>query len=342
MDLKSVQKLTYTINWIILLLVFGLAGFFFVCKATFLIWFSIPTALVYVIGFILIRKEKLDIYVRMVYFWLTLYMSITTICLGYKIGFHLYCLSMIPIIFYTEYMASKIGKRKINAFAVSGIIGFCYLASTGYAACIGPVYKVDNIIAGLFWVFNSVIVLFFLIVYSSIMLKMIGDYEGKLTAIALTDRLTSLNNRHFMVNKLEEAVKKDGEMFVSMADIDNFKGINDKYGHNAGDYVLKTVAKIMTDTLKDCVISRWGGEEFLVFSDGSAETKGLDLTEQLRKKIEEHNFTFEGNSIEVTITAGVAGFKKGLTVDEWIKEADDKLYYGKRNGKNRVVLKAEG
>ena len=64
MDLKSVQKLTYTINWIILLLVFGLAGFFFVCKATFLLWFSIPTALVYVIGFILIRKEKLDIYVR--------------------------------------------------------------------------------------------------------------------------------------------------------------------------------------------------------------------------------------------------------------------------------------
>ena len=102
-DLNRIRKFTYTINTVIMFLVIGLAGFFYLCKATVLIWFSIPTFLVYVIGYLVIAKDRLDIYVRLVYFWITLYMCVCTYCLGYKIGFHLYCLSMIPIIFYTEY-----------------------------------------------------------------------------------------------------------------------------------------------------------------------------------------------------------------------------------------------
>ena len=341
MDLKSIRKLTLTINSIILLLVFGLAGFFFLCKASFLIWFSIPTTIVYLIGYVLIFKDRLDIYVRLVYFWLTLYMSVSTICLGYKFGFHLYCLSMIPIIFYTEYMAEKLNRSKINAIAVSGIIVTCYLISTGYAAYIGPIYQTENGIAGVFWLFNSGIVLFFLIVYSIIMLRMVGSYEKKLTDIAHTDRLTGLYNRHFMMTKLEDSIAAGGEMFVAMLDIDNFKKINDTYGHNAGDYVLETLSKIMRASLDDSEISRWGGEEFLILSDGNAKADGLPKIESLRKSIEEHEFKFEDKEIIVTITAGIAGFHKELSVDQWVKKADDRLYFGKNNGKNRVIIKTD-
>ena len=137
MDLNRIRRFTYIINTVILLLVLGLAGFFVLCKATFLIWFSIPTLLIYVIGYILIARDRLDIYVRLVYFWITLYMCVCTFFLGYKIGFHLYCMSMIPIIFYTEYMADKLGRPRVNAFAVSGIIGICYLVCTGYAVLSG-------------------------------------------------------------------------------------------------------------------------------------------------------------------------------------------------------------
>ncbi len=122
MDVKNVRKLTLIINTLILFLVFGLAGFFYMCKATYLVWFSIPTALIYVLGYFIIFVDRLDIYVRLVYLWITFYMSLTTICLGYKMGFHLYCLSMIPIIFCTEYIAEQIGKKKINAFAVSAVV----------------------------------------------------------------------------------------------------------------------------------------------------------------------------------------------------------------------------
>ncbi|MBP5417950.1 MAG: GGDEF domain-containing protein [Clostridiales bacterium] len=339
MNLTNIRKLTVVINSIILFLVFGLAGFFFLCGAEFLVWFSIPTALVYIFGYYLIKKDRLDIYIRLVYSWLTLYMCVTTVFLGYQMGFHLYCLSMVPIIFYTEYMAQSLGKKKINALAVSAVIVLFYMAATGYSAYSGPIYEVDSSIAMVFWLFNSAIVFYFLIVYARIMLKLVGDSEKKLTDIAHTDRLTGLYNRHFMMTRLEDSVngKVDEDRSVAMADIDNFKGINDSYGHNAGDYVLKTISDLMRNICKDAEISRWGGEEFLLFFEGDSAAKALDRMEELRRKISEYDFTFEGVKITVTITIGIACYEKGLSVDEWIKEADERLYFGKNNGKNRVV-----
>ena len=337
MNQKDIRKLTLTINTMILLLVFALAGFFWYCKASFLLWFSIPTALIYVLGYSLIFRDRLDIYVRVVYLWLTFYMSVTTVCLGYKLGFHLYCLSMIPIIFYTEYMAEKLGKRKINAIAVSFVIVVCYLLSTGYTSYVGPIYIVDNSIAGVFWIFNSLIVLFFLISYSSIMLGMVGGYEKQLTDIAHKDRLTGLYNRHYMMTRLEEAVSSERPLFLAMIDIDNFKLTNDQYGHNAGDYVLTNLSRIMNEICPDTDISRWGGEEFLIMSQGDITEKGCTLLEKLRTAVEKEEFLFEDHKIPVTITVGIAALQSGQSVDTWVKVADDRLYYGKKNGKNRVV-----
>ena len=338
MEFKRIKRLTYIINAVILLLVFGLCGFFYLSKADFLVWFSIPTALVYVVGFVLIAREKLDVYVRCVYMWLTFYMGVTTVCLGYNMGFHLYCLSMIPIIFYTEYMAEKIGKKKISAPTVSGIIAVVYLLSTGYVSYRGPIYDVDNTIAGVFWLFNSAIVLFFLVMYSGIMLSMVGDYEKKLISIAHTDRLTGLYNRHYMMKELEESMEDKSERYVAMIDIDNFKKINDTYGHNAGDYVLSTLSEIMQVVCKGSEISRWGGEEFLILGKGDSLTTGKELMEKLRKFVEEYNFTYEERKILVTITVGVSKFKESVSVDEWINSADEKLYLGKNSGKNKVVI----
>ena len=338
MDLRRIRRFTYIINTIILSLVIGLAGFFFLCKATILLWFSIPTALVYVVGYFLIKKDRLDIYVRLVYFWITLYMCLCTFCLGYKIGFHLYCFSMIPIIFYTEYMADKLGKAKVNAFVVSGIVAICYLLSTGYTALNGPLYVTDNSIAGAFWATNSVIVIAFLVFYSRLMLSLIGDYENKLKDAALKDQLTGLYNRRYMQDELERVSTEGKEYFLAMVDIDDFKHINDQYGHNAGDYILSNVARIMTDTCTKSRISRWGGEEFLILTSGPVSGTGLELIETLRKNIESEDFVFEGSHINVTITAGLAEFTADRSVDKWVDEADDKLYIGKGSGKNKVVV----
>ena len=159
--------------------------------------------------------------------------------------------------------------------------------------------------------------------------------------LAHTDRLTGLFNRHFMMSELMEATQTEGDKFVAMADIDFFKRINDQYGHNAGDYVLRTISKLMRELCPNGKVSRWGGEEFLIFSSGSAEKDGFELMEKIRTTIESYDFTFEGTKIHVTITAGVSDYVKGTSVDKWINEADEKLYYGKKNGRNRVILTRE-
>ena len=337
MDFTRIRKFTYIINTVILFLVIALAGFFYLCRATILIWFSIPTLMVYIIGYVLISKDRLDIYVRLVYFWLTLYMCLCTFCLGYKLGFHLYCFSMIPIIFYTEYMADKLGRAKVNAFVASGIIALCYLLSTGYTAFTGPLYSIENAMAGAFWGLNSVIVLAFLVYYSRLMLSLIGDYESKLSKAAHTDRLTGLYNRHFMMTELESSMKNDVPLFVAMIDIDDFKKINDRYGHNAGDYVLVNVSRIMREVCSDWKISRWGGEEFLILSSGKDSAGVIPVIETLRKRVESEDFVFGEDHIKVTITVGVAGYDGGSSVDRWVKAADDNLYAGKNSGKNMVV-----
>ncbi|MBR2597073.1 MAG: GGDEF domain-containing protein [Clostridiales bacterium] len=337
MDFARIRRFTYIINSVILFLVIALAGFFFLCKASILIWFSIPTLLVYILGYVLISKDRLDIYVRLVYFWITFYMCLCTFCLGYKIGFHLYCFSMIPIIFYTEYMADKLGRTKVNAFVASSIIAICYLLSTGYTAFKGPIYPVDNSIAGAFWTFNSVIVIAFLVFYSRLMLSLIGDYENKLKDAALIDKLTGLYNRHYMMEKLEKTVNDSGPKFVTMIDIDDFKKINDRYGHNAGDYILINVARIMREVCKDSDISRWGGEEFLIYSSGNLRAKGLPMFETLRQRVESEDFVFGEEHIKVTITSGMAEYTSDSSVDKWVNAADDNLYTGKKTGKNKVV-----
>lgn len=327
-----IKKLTLIVNAVILFLVFALAGFFFMCKAWFLVWFSIPTAIVYIIGFALISKDNLGTYVRVVYGWLTLYMSITTICLGYRFGFHLYTLSMIPIIFYTEYMAYSLKVKSMSTALYSGLVIAAYLISTGFSAYAEPFYKTDNRIAGIFWVFNSVVVLAFVTFYSKIMIKMIMSYENKLSDRADKDNLTKLYNRHYMMERLKEAQEGSAPCGIAMIDIDNFKSINDKYGHAAGDEVLKRVAGAISEVCKDSVVSRWGGEEFLVLTG-----HGITLIENLRLAVENLDITFEGQSIKVTITAGYEPKSDTYSLDHWIITADEKLYRGKNSGKNQVV-----
>ena len=332
MVMSELKKLTRMINTIILIMVFGLMGFFALSKATFLVWFSIPTAMVYVVGYYFIARERLDIYLRMVYGWLTLYMSVTTICLGYGFGFHLYSLSMIPIIFYTEYMAYKLENSSVHAVLYSVVVIICYLFSTAYSTYFGPVYIVEGKLPIVFWVFNSLIVLGFVTFYSYILINMTIKSDKLLSERANKDPLTKLYNRNYMMDRLKQAYEGDKPYYIAMIDIDNFKRINDSYGHSAGDEVLKKVASVMTSVCAESAISRWGGEEFLVLT-----LSGPDLIEKLRVAVENTAIEFEDQKINVTVTAGVSSKENGVSLDKWIIAADEKLYNGKHNGKNRVV-----
>jgi diguanylate cyclase (GGDEF)-like protein len=347
MTQETAQKYSYWVNTIILFIVIGLAVFFWMLDVPFLVIFSIPTALVYIVGYFLIYKGLLAFYVWMIYLWISIYMGVTTICLGYGFGFHLYCMSMIPIMFVTEYLAYKLKARSVKALYVSLAVCVVYLISTGFVSNLGPIYKTDESAAKIFWLLNSIIVFSFLIFYTNWMLNLVKESNEKLEAMAHIDKLTGLYNRHYMTDLLEgtasigatfvEITAADKNDLIAMADIDHFKSINDTYGHNAGDYCLQTLADILKKSSDNITVGRWGGEEFLIYLP--AEIAGIkeDYFENLRKTVETSDFIFEGKKIQVTITIGVAKRDNYTSIDKWIQKADENLYIGKNNGRNKVV-----
>ncbi len=168
----------------------------------------------------------------------------------------------------------------------------------------------------------------------------------KLDLLARTDPLTNLFNRRDMLEKIQHEIhrfeRKKEPFIIMIADIDDFKAINDKFGHDAGDYVLKTISELMKSTLrKHDVVSRWGGEEFLFMLPETNFTSGQQISERMRENIENYPFHFMNNKINVTMTFGVSIFDKMMNIDECFRMADKALYKGKISGKNCVVLADE-
>lgn len=170
--------------------------------------------------------------------------------------------------------------------------------------------------------------------------------KEQLEVTARVDFLTGLYNRKFIIEKIEEEISRFmecGQSFaVVMVDIDYFKKINDQYGHDCGDLVIKGVANIMKNmTCGTGHISRWGGEEFLLLLPKQQVTEAVSLAEKIRQEIKRHKFTCGDLVMQVTLTLGVASYEAGLTLDEIIKHADLAVYYGKDNGRNRVCYFGE-
>lgn len=337
MDLKTAQKIAYTVNSVMLSMIFLFLGFFIALKAELLVWFSIPTAVVYTFTYFLIYKEHLNIYLWTVYSWLILYTVVVSVCLGESYGFQLYCFSMIPVVYAVEYMSYKLGRNGVRSLYISIIVALIYLLIMGYLSKYGPVYDCGKRFAVFFSAFNSLTVFGYLVIYTNYLIRTIIKSETKLKEMAHRDRLTKLYNRHYMLDKLSMLSENESKYSLAMADIDDFKKINDHYGHNAGDEVLKTVSARMRERCSNCDIARWGGEEFLILlpvRGGNA----VKMLEEMRSDICSAPVKHEEQEINVSVTIGLAERNDGQSIDEWIQSVDEKLYRGKHDGKNRLVV----
>ncbi len=164
----------------------------------------------------------------------------------------------------------------------------------------------------------------------------------KLEHLSKTDYLTDLPNRRSMIAEIQqqmEICQRDGGIFcLFMADIDHFKSINDTYGHDFGDFVVRKVSELMAKSLpKDDVLARWGGEEFLILLKNTSLAQGADRMEQIRQSIGQHTFRKQEVQTNITMTFGGAAYSPGDSIDDIIKKADNALYMGKRSGRNIVV-----
>ena len=180
----------------------------------------------------------------------------------------------------------------------------------------------------------------------AILVKAISDLNGRLTqvnrrleGIANTDALTQVGNRY----RIEKAIETDIGLAMHLGqpsallllDVDFFKRINDRYGHETGDAVLVTLAEIITNTLRDSdYLGRWGGEEFVILASGCGLEDGKILAERVRKAVDATDF---GSVGKVTISMGVSQWRPGDTSNTLVDRADRAMYAAKQAGRNRVM-----
>ncbi len=174
--------------------------------------------------------------------------------------------------------------------------------------------------------------------------KLILLYEEN-KRLSNTDSLTNLNNRRHFFNTLKRdfdvSSRYNKPLSLIMLDIDHFKDINDKYGHQQGDKVLVDISKILTKGSRSCdFVTRFGGEEFIIYYPETGLKGAEEIAGRLRKKIEHYPFGTPRGSIKITISIGVTTLSESIRkLHDFIELADQALYQAKSAGRNRICIK---
>lgn len=341
------QKIAVKMNHLMIIITVIMMAIYFAIDATFIGYYSIFSGFAYAINYFFIRKYKMVESTWSTYANLTAYMVVCTVCLGYNYGYQLYSMSTIPLIYQLRYMSQKFNSRDPKAtFCSSAIVVSCLLSSL-YSVHYGPIYHIDGFPPLFFLGLNTVIVCFFLIFFSNNTMNQVIEFEMKLGHQANYDALTGLANRYNMINHLKEVIEQQAQknglsencyddvsenIWAAMLDVDDFKQINDKYGHATGDKVLETLSMTMQKICYGSHISRWGGEEFLICGKGDFHP----ILETLVKEVEKTSVQSPSGEIHFTISVGAANLRPSDTLDSWIVKADKLLYKAKSDGKNQI------
>lgn len=156
------------------------------------------------------------------------------------------------------------------------------------------------------------------------------------------DELTRTLNRRSLVARLGEEksrCERSGESFsLALMDLDHFKSVNDTHGHAAGDEVLRGFAGAVHEAMRQTdVFGRYGGEEFLLILTGSSAQAARDAAERIRAAVGSRDWTAAAPGLSVTVSVGITSFRKGDSIEQLLKRADNALYQAKRTGRNRIV-----
>jgi diguanylate cyclase (GGDEF)-like protein len=163
---------------------------------------------------------------------------------------------------------------------------------------------------------------------------------------ARIDPLTGLANYRYFHEELQRemhrSLRYERPLTLLMADIDNFKSINDTYGHRCGDYVLAGLGRIFRERLRrEDIPARYGGEEFVIILPETEIAGAISLARRLLRLVRNAKFSYEGTTLKVTISIGIAQFKPAMGIEDFVKAADRALYQAKLSGKDKCEVCAE-
>ncbi|MCR4928718.1 MAG: GGDEF domain-containing protein [Lachnospiraceae bacterium] len=278
----------------------------------------------------------------------TSYAVLSIFLIGWRSGAYLFLFSIVPIILYFGCYLFKGLKRGIIVSTLLVIDFAEFVALYFYLNNEVPFYQLSFGFNSFYLIFTTFVMVFSVIFYNVIYiysneveLTNLTQQNVKLTADASKDALTGLLNRRGFLPIVNGYMngKKKHHFCIAFFDIDNFKKINDSFGHDCGDEVLKHISKLIEREMHGCDICRWGGEEFVILMRDYDFEVAKQKMEYIRMFIEATPTIVYTKRIPATITIGIEEMKeKYQEPEDIIKVADGRMYYGKQHGKNVVIF----
>lgn len=294
---------------------------------------------------VLIATYHLRSYVTTTMHCLVLCGFVTFFCFLFdnKLGLQYAILPLIPLVYYRVDFPRWI--KSLIAICCCALLCFLGVSSYFYTPAVLPSKNIMIVSVCV----NAVVVTLKLVIISLYYYRKFAAGESKIVAyskkleqLAGADALTGLSNRRSIEDHLHSMAEKytalDQAFSVSICDIDFFKVVNDTYGHDAGDYVLTGLATIFKDFMAGKgKAARWGGEEFLLVFDKMNGDEAFVELSRLKNQIEKSEFHYKSTTIRITMTFGLEEFDYYAGIQATIAQADEKLYQGKKQGRNCVV-----
>lgn len=290
---------------------------------------------IYVAFLTFFKNENLRI--SFAYFEIIFFSAMTELISGGHFGTLTFVIGMVAVIFFMLPYSNR--KKHIYqlvgaalAVAISLISVFNYSL---YPELMDLVLHHSSFVK----VLNLTITLFSLFYLTNLYLVELRTTREKLDYSSNHDMLTGLYNRRFFESIMKRSKdEKETSFSVAMLDVDDFKKINDTYGHETGDRVLAAVSKCIEACLPlDAVAVRWGGEEFVLYLPQVEKSRALEVLETFRTKLSEQEIYHKGIRVAITVTIGLCTGESIADYEEYLRQADEKLYWGKKHGKNQIV-----
>lgn len=275
----------------------------------------------------------------------------TSLMLGWNWGFHMYTMALVPAAFYLTYTLQELDGKIVIPTIASTVASLSFILTRVVCGRVEPFYTGTGYADNLqicFYYFNIIISFFMSVLFSTMfameiryMQTQLEQENRSLGEAANVDPLTHLLNRRSMNAQLKAMLDESGnspqDFCIMLADIDDFKKVNDTYGHDCGDEVLISIANVIAhDVREEDAVCRWGGEEILIMLKADLAI-AKKVAERICKDVRGVAVKHGEDYIGVTITIGIADYKKKQTIRSMIEEADRNMYYGKQHGKNQVV-----
>ncbi|AHI32305.1 MULTISPECIES: GGDEF domain-containing protein [Marinobacter] len=303
-----------------------------------LAWVNVVSVTMYVVAYRALGRKQNGLAIGLIWAEVIIHAGLGIVLIGWDSGFHYYLLMFIPALFVSMALRSAV---------------ICLVALWSYYIAlylmmwfIEPLQPVAPGALLAVYLFNLSVVFAMFSYLSFFYLTMVTTANRKLRRMATTDSLTGLFNRRHMTYLAEKELarfRRTGRPVAFLVlDIDHFKAINDRHGHEIGDRVLIEVANIIEAQLRiQDLISRWGGEEFLAVLPDTSLNSAQASAERVRKALLAHDWLATTDEpIDLSISAGVSEFRRGDNLNSAISRADRALYRSKEGGRNRVELEA--